>query len=96
MATHSNILVLFIIGVWNSKAGSQEMPRITGKFGLIVQSEARQRLTEFVKRTCWSKQTRFSNNTRDDSTNGHHQMVNTEIGLIIFFEAKDGEAVYCQ
>ena len=35
-----------------------------------------------------------SNNTREDSSNGHHQMVNTEIRLIIFFAAKDGEAVY--
>ena len=32
------------------------------------------------------------NNTRDDSTYGHHQMV----GLIIFFAAKDGEAIYSQ
>ena len=37
-----------------------------------------------------------SNNTREDSTHGHHQMVNTEIRLIIFFAAKDGEAVYNQ
>ena len=37
-----------------------------------------------------------SNNTRDDSTHGHHQMVNTEIRLIIFFAAKDGEALYSQ
>ena len=35
-------------------------------------------------------------NTREDSTRGHHQMVNTEIRLIIFFAAKDGEAVYSQ
>ena len=33
-----------------------------------------------------------SNNTRDDSTHGHNQMVNAEIRLIIFFAAKDGEA----
>ena len=32
--------------------------------------------------------------TREDSTHGHHQMVNTEIRLIIFFVAKDGEALY--
>ena len=32
--------------------------------------------------------------TREDSTHGHHQMVNTEIRLIIFFGAKDGEALY--
>ena len=34
--------------------------------------------------------------TRDDSTHGHHQVVNTEIRLIIFFAAKDGEALYSQ
>ena len=44
----------------------------------------------------WSKQTSSSNNTRDDSTHGHHQMVNTEIKLIIFFAAKYGEALYSQ
>ena len=44
----------------------------------------------------WSEQTPSSNNTREDSTRGHHQMVNTEIGLIIFFAAKDGEALYSQ
>ena len=35
-------------------------------------------------------------NTREDSTHGHHQTVNTEIRLIIFFAAKDGEALYSQ
>ena len=35
-------------------------------------------------------------NTREDSTYGNHQMVNTEIWLIIFFTAKDGEALYSQ
>ena len=39
--------VLFIIGDWNSKVGSQEIPGVTGKFGLGVQNEAGQRLTEF-------------------------------------------------
>ena len=34
--------------------------------------------------------------TREDSTHGHHQMVNTEIRLIIYFAAKDGEALYSQ
>jgi len=37
-----------------------------------------------------------SNNTREDSTHGHHQMVNTEIRLTIFFAAKNGEALYSQ
>ena len=44
----------------------------------------------------WSEQTPSSNNTREDSTHGHHQMVNTEIGWIIFYAAKDGEALYSQ
>ena len=38
----------------------------------------------------------FCNNPRDDSTHGHHQMVNTEIRLIMLFVAKDGEAQYSQ
>ena len=50
----------------------------------------------FAKRTHWSEQTPSSNNTREDSTHGHHQMVNTEIKLIIFFAAKDGEALHSQ
>ena len=41
-------------------------------------------------------QTPSSNNTREDSTYGHQQMVNTEIRSIIFFAAKDGEALYSQ
>ena len=41
--------VLFIIGNWNAKAGSQEMPGVTRKFGLGVQNEAGQRLTEFCQ-----------------------------------------------
>ena len=41
--------VLFIIGDWNTKVGSQEIPEVTGKFGLGVQNEAGQRLTEFCQ-----------------------------------------------
>ena len=41
--------VLFIIGDWNAKVGSQETPGVTGKFGLAVQNEVGQRLTEFCK-----------------------------------------------
>ena len=41
--------VLFIIGDWNAKVGSQEIPGVTGKFGLGVQNEAGQRLTEFCQ-----------------------------------------------
>ena len=41
--------VLFIIGDWNAKVGSQETPGVTGKFGLGVQNEAGQRLIEFCQ-----------------------------------------------
>ena len=41
--------VLFIIGDWDTKVGSQEIPGVTGNFGLGVQNEAGQRLTEFCQ-----------------------------------------------
>ena len=41
--------LLVIIGDWNAKVGSQEIPGVTGKFGLGVQNEAGQRLTEFCQ-----------------------------------------------
>ena len=41
--------VLFIIGDWNAKVGSQETPGVTGKFGLGVENEAGQRLIEFCQ-----------------------------------------------
>ena len=88
--------VLFIIGDWNAKVESQEIPAVTGKFGLGVQNEAGQRLTEFCQENALVLANPSSNDTRNDSTHGHHQMVNTEIRLIIFFAAKDGEALYSQ
>ena len=47
--THPKNDVLFIIGDWNAKAGSQDIPGITGKFGLGEQIEAGQRLAEFCQ-----------------------------------------------
>ena len=41
--------VLFIIGDWNAKVGSQETPGVTGKFGLGIRNEAEQRLIEFCQ-----------------------------------------------
>ena len=61
-----------------------------------MQNEAGQRLIEFCQENTLDIATPSSNNTREDSTHGHHQMVNTEIKLIIFSAAKDGEAVYSQ
>ena len=45
--------VLFIIGDWNAKVGSQETPGVTGKFGLGIWNEAGQRLKEFCQRMHW-------------------------------------------
>ena len=80
--------VFFIIGDWNAKVGSQEIPGVTGKFGFGVQNETGKRLTEFWEENALAIAALSSNNTRDGSTDGHHQMVNTKIKLIIFFAAK--------
>ena len=64
--------VIFIIGDWNAKVRSQETPGVTGKFGLGMWNEAGQRLIE-EKKMHWSQQTPSSNNTRGDSTHGHHR-----------------------
>ena len=44
--------VLFIIGDWNAKVGSQEIPGVSGKFGLGVQNEAGERLNRVLPREC--------------------------------------------
>ena len=85
--------VLFIIGDLNAKVGSQEIPGVTGKFGLGVQNEAGQRLSEFCqKNTLVMANTLFQQHKRRHYTQTPHT-VNTEIRLIIFFAAKDGEAL---
>ena len=88
--------VFFITGDWNAKVGSQEIRGVTGKFGLGVQNEAGQRLVEFCQGNALVIANTLSNNTREASTHGRHQMVNTEIRLIIFSAAKDGEVLYSQ
>ena len=88
--------VLFMIGDWNAKVGSQEIPGITGKFGLGVQNRAGKRLTEHCQENTLVITSPSSNNTREDSTHRHQQMINTEIRLLIFVAAKDGEALYSQ
>ena len=45
---------LFITEDWNAKVGSQKKPGLTGKFGIGVQNEAEQMLTDFAKRMHWS------------------------------------------
>ena len=88
--------VLFIRGDWNAKVGSQEIPGVPGKFGLGVWNEAGQRQIEFCQENALVIANILFNNTREDSTHGHHQMVKTEIRLIIFSAAKDGDALYSQ
>ena len=87
--------VLFIIEDWKAKVESQDIPGVTGKFGLGVQNEASQRLTVLPREyTGHSKHPLPT--TQEKTAHGHHQMVNTEIRLIIFFAAKNGEAPYSQ
>ena len=88
--------VLFIIGDWNAKVGSQETPGVTGKFGLGIWNEAQQRLIEFCQENALVITNTLFQHTREDSIHGHHQMANTKIRLIIFFAAKDGQALYSQ
>ena len=62
------------------------------KFALGIQNESGQRLTEFCQENILVIAIPSSNNVREDSTHGHHQMVSTEIRLIIFFASEDEEA----
>ena len=69
---------LFIIGNWNTKIGNQEIPGVTGKFGLEVQKEAGQRLTEFCQQnTLVIENTLFQQHKRQlytwTSPDGQHQ-----------------------
>ena len=88
--------VLFILGDWNAKVRSQETPGLTGKFGLGMWNEAGQRLIEFcLENALVIANTFFQQHKRRlytwTSPDGQH-----EIRLIIFFAAKDGEALYSQ
>ena len=80
----------------SAKVGSQEILVVIGKFGLGVQNEAGQRLTEFCQENALViANTLFQQHKRRlytwTSPDGY-----TEIRLIIFFTAKDGEALYSQ
>ena len=58
--------------------------------------ETGQILTEFCKENTLVIANTLFQNTRENSTHGHHQMANTKMRLIIFFANKDGEALYSQ
>ena len=88
--------VLFIIGYWNAKVGSQETHGVTGEFGLGVENEAGQRLIEFCQENALViTNTLFQQHKRRlytwTSPDGQHQNQ-----MIIFFAAKDGEVLCSQ
>ena len=75
---------------------NQETPGLKGKFGLGIQNEAGQRLIEFCQENgLIIANTHFQQHKRGLYT-WTSPVVNTEIRLIIFFAAKDGEALYSQ
>ena len=61
-----------------------------------MRNEVGQRLIEFSQENALVMANTLFQHTREDSTHGHHQMVNTEITLSIFFVAKDGLPLYSQ
>ena len=88
--------VLFIIGDWNAKVGSQETPGITGKSGLGVQNEAGQRLIEFCQENpLVIADTLFQQHKRSlytwTSPDGQHQ---NQIDYILC--SQNGEVLYSQ
>ena len=83
--------MLSITWDWDAKAGSQEIPGVTGKFGFGVQKAHR-----MLPRQCTGHGKTLFQNRREASTYRHHQMINIEIRLIIFFAPKDGEVLYSQ
>ena len=87
--------VLYILGDWNTKVGSQETPGVTGNPGLGMRNEAGQRLIEFCQENALViANTLFQQHRRRlytwTSPDGQHQ------NQIIFFASKDGEALYSQ
>ena len=87
--------VLFIIGDWNAKVGSQETPGVTGRFGLGVWKEAGQRVIEFcqenalvIAKTLFHKHRRLYTWTTPD---GQHR---NQIDYILY--SQSGEALHSQ
>ena len=88
--------LLFIIGDWNAKVGSQETPGVTDKFGLGVRNEAGQRLIEFCQENALViTNTLFQQHKRRlykwTSPDGQHR---NQIDYILC--SQDGEALYSQ
>ena len=89
-------LTRVFLHAWIAKVGSQETTGVTGKFGLGIWNEAGQRLIEFCQEnTLVIANTLFQQHKRRLYT-WTSPMANTKIRLIIFYAAKDGEALYSQ
>ena len=89
--------VLFITGNWNAKVGSQEIPGVIGKFGLGVQNEACQRLTEF----CQENGLVIANILFQQHKRQLYTWISPDSQYqnqvdYIFFAVGDGEALYSQ
>ena len=88
--------ILFIIGDWNTKIGSQELPGVTGRFGLGGQNKADQRLTEFCQEC--SGHSKHPLPTTQEPTL-HMDIIKWSIqksNCLNFFVSKDGEALYSE
>ena len=88
--------VLFVLGDWNAKVGSQETSRVTGKFGRGVQNEAGQRLIEFCQENALViANTLFQQHKRIlytwTSPDGQHRNQ-----IVYILCSQDGEALYSQ
>ena len=81
--------VLFIIGDWNAKVGSQEKPGVIGKFGLRVQNEAGQRLIKSCQKIALVIADTLLQQYKRRLYTCTSPDVNSEIILIIFYAAKD-------
>ena len=80
---------------WNAKVGGQEIPGVTGKFGLAVQNEAGQSLAEFWQENALViENTLFQQHKRRLYT--WTSPFNTKIRMIIFSTVEDGKALYSQ
>ena len=88
--------VFFFIWNWNAKVGSQETLGVIGKFGLETWNEAGQRLIEICQENALVIANTLFQQHKKRLYTWTSPVVNTEIRLIIFLAAKDGEALYSQ
>ena len=93
------------MGDWKAKVRTEEIPGVMGKFDLVVQNEADQRLTEFCQENALviadtlfqqHKRRLYTLTSPDGQYRNQINYIACKIRLIILFAAKDGEALYSQ